>query len=82
MHRMYLTNRQWVFIKPLLPPPALACPVPFGGTSREGGGRGTIGSTQREHERLMAAPVYPWVISLQCPSEMTSMAPSTTLMAV
>jgi hypothetical protein len=36
----------------------------------------------RERERLRAAPAYSWVNSFQWPSEMTSTAPSTTLMAV
>src|SRR5262249_53513441 len=44
--------------------------------------RGGIGSTTMEHDRLMGAPAYFWVKSFQCPSEMTSTAPSTTLKAV
>ena len=50
--------------------------------SREGGVRSTIGFTALEHDLLKDAPAYSWVTSFQCPSEMTSTTPSTTLTAV
>src|SRR6478672_11225657 len=49
---------------------------------REVGGRGTIGSTKRDRELLLAEVAYSWVNNFQCPSETTSTAPSTTCMAV
>ena len=89
MRRTHLTDQQWAFNEPLFsrsPHLLTSRAQSRWGTSREGGGRGggrgAVSATQRERERLRAAPAYSWGTSFQWPSEMTSTAPSTTLMAV